>query len=163
MSAFNEDEVESTDEGMKQLRKAYRELKKSHDEVTEALKGFKAKESKSTVESVLREKGLNPLLAGLYKEEDASKEAITAWVETYGAAFGAAPVDGAGESGSSVEDGAATAGADDGSQNEAKRLQAATSGGSAPAAGEAAQINAIKGVKDEQELTRLLLGMGALT
>lgn len=85
------DEFDDGSEGFKSIRKAYNKLKTDHEATTEQLAKFLAKETKATLESVLASKGINPLFADFYHDEDKSEAAVTAWAEKYKAVLPQTP------------------------------------------------------------------------
>jgi hypothetical protein len=79
-------------EGIKSLRNALKALKQQITERDTELSTFRGNARKESLTSLLKSKGVPEVAFGLYpKDAEASEEAVTEWVNTYGAAFGVNP------------------------------------------------------------------------
>lgn len=76
-------------EGIKSLRAALKAANAQIKAANTELSTFRTKERQGTLSDLLKSKGVPEAAYGLYpKDADASEEAVTEWVKTYGAAFG---------------------------------------------------------------------------
>ena len=87
--SFEDAQGEST--AMKELRKAYREMKKQNKELQESLNGMKTSVRERSVKDVLASKGLPEKISKFIPEDVTSAEEVEAWVAEYGDVFGAKP------------------------------------------------------------------------
>lgn len=84
--SFEDAQGEST--AMKELRKAYREMKKQNKELQESLNGMKSSVRERSVKDVLASKGLPEKISKFIPEDVTSAEEVEAWVAEYGDVFG---------------------------------------------------------------------------
>lgn len=84
--SFEDAQGEST--AMKELRKAYREMKKQNKELQESLNGMKTSVRERSVKDVLASKGLPEKISKFIPEDVTSAEEVEAWVAEYGDVFG---------------------------------------------------------------------------
>ena len=87
--AFEDAQAESN--AMKELRKAYREMKKQNKELLENLTNMKNSVRERSVKDVLASKGLPEKISKFIPEDVTSAEEVEAWVAEYGDVFGATP------------------------------------------------------------------------
>lgn len=84
--SFEDAQGEST--AMKELRKAYREMKKQNKELAESLNNMKSSVRERSVKDVLASKGLPEKISKFIPEDVTSAEEVEAWVAEYGDVFG---------------------------------------------------------------------------
>lgn len=157
------DSFEADQDGFRNMRKTLEKALKKNKDLSSELQGFKAKESKQTVESILQGKNLNPLLADFYREPDTSEAAVTAWAEKYAPLFGGASSDAGGSDAEPeeavVEPDAVTPEVLTPDQQLARRMQGVYSGAQVPAGGVEAIEQAIGKADSAQDVLKAL-GMG---
>lgn len=113
-NVWNDDDDDDTgtggDNGIKQMRKQFRELQRRAKELEDANTALAAKVRNSTIVEVLAAKGVNPKVARLIPN-DVETDGIEAWLEDMKDVLPLAPVAppaGEGEGGSAAPEGNAT-------------------------------------------------------
>lgn len=94
MSDENDFDKANAPEWVKQLRKEAKANKQEAEQLRKQLAEATAAKRQSSVEDVLKAKGIDPSAAGLYNGEDVSEEAVGQWLAQYGKAFGVKQDDG---------------------------------------------------------------------
>jgi hypothetical protein len=144
----DDDDFDSTDEGsINSIRKALRAEQKARKALESELTELRGRDRQRTLETVIKDKGLNPLVAGLIPA-DVTNESLDSWLTTYGSLFAApgevAPEE-SGESDPPPPDGAQTFGQ-------------VVSTGSAPQSDDGQLLAQIQGARTKEELDRLIFG-----
>lgn len=86
MSDYDDDDFEDENENgsnlVKDLRKQLRAQKKLLDEATTELSTHRSEKRSANVAKLLKESGADPRYSKFYTSEDASEEAVKAWIES---------------------------------------------------------------------------------
>lgn len=87
---FDDDDLdnEGGSQLVKDLRKQLKQAKKDRDELAALADQFKAEQRKTAVSEALKARGARPELAKFYTGEEASPEAVTAWLTENADLFG---------------------------------------------------------------------------
>ena len=91
---YDDEDDDTNTDVVGQLRKVNRALEKRAKELEQELNGLKTQTRQRTVKDVLQAKGLNPKIAAFIPADiDTSEEAINNWVNEYGDAMTAKPIE----------------------------------------------------------------------
>jgi hypothetical protein len=87
---FDDDDLdnEGGSQLVKDLRKQLKQAKKDRDDLAAIADQFKAEQRKTAVSDALKARGARPELAKFYTGEEASPEAVTAWLTENADLFG---------------------------------------------------------------------------
>lgn len=89
---YEDDEVDSGTQAMRQLRKADKAKAKRIAELEEQLNSLSASTRERSVKDALEGRGLNPKIAAFIpKDIEPTDEAVGKWLDEYGDVFGATP------------------------------------------------------------------------
>lgn len=84
----DENEFENDGEGIENLRKLYKELKKANAEQAAQLAEFNASKRTASVAEILKAKGVPASAASLYNSDEVSEDAVGKWLDQYKDVFG---------------------------------------------------------------------------
>jgi len=87
---FDDDDLdnEGGSQLVKDLRKQLKQAKKDRDDLAAIAEQFKAEQRKAAVSEALKARGARPELAKFYTGDEASPEAVTAWLTENAELFG---------------------------------------------------------------------------
>lgn len=144
----DDEQVQGFDsEGIKNLRKSYRDAQKRMKELEGELDQFRSSERQRSVSDVIASRGLNPRVAEIVPDYLSGRDEIQRWLEERADIFGSAQQD------ESVQQAAPVA-----PPPNAGRLSAALEAGEPVSGDESQMIAMINAAKSPEELNRILFG-----